>query len=74
MSFEAKTNQKGTVGIGIPGAKLTSNGTGKKCEFNLDHWEEFFEHDLATALGSEDEGWQMMQTALQYQNQLTELA
>ncbi len=50
--LEAKTNQKGTVGIGIPGAISPQTGLVKNANST---WiiGRNFEHDLATALGRE---------------------
>ena len=48
--LEAKTNQKGTVGIGIPGAVSPQTGLVKNANSTWIIGRDF-EHDLATALG-----------------------
>ena len=51
-ALESKTNQKGTVGIGIPGAISPKTGLVKNANSTWIIGRDF-EHDLATALGRE---------------------
>ena len=50
--LESETNQKGTVGIGIPGAISPKTGLVKNANSTWIIGRDF-EHDLATALGRE---------------------